>query len=155
METNVDHLPAGLAEFLAQMSVGRRPQTSARYDRVISHLARFAAEVDLDVVGRHLGTACASLLGSEREFGPEGSFWRVFGYDELVCCLPAFVQDEWLLGQPAEARTQVSLTGRLLPWMRRRGLIDMSLCGCPYWEAEYAVQQARASLSERMPRSGR
>lgn len=146
MEVNVHHLPPDLSEFLVQMCTGRRPQTSARYIRVLGHLGRFAAEVELDVVARPLGTDCATLLGCEREFGRGGAFWRIFGYDELVCCLPGFIEGEWLLPQRADARTQVSLTARLLPWLRRRGIIDMSLCACAYWDAEYAVKKARARL---------
>ncbi|HET7326234.1 MAG TPA: hypothetical protein VFJ14_03015 [Nocardioidaceae bacterium] len=146
METNVHHLPPDLADFLVHVSTGRRPQTSVRYVRVLEHLARFVAEIKLDVVAHQLGTDCAMLLGSEREFDCGSAFWRVFGYDELVCCLPSFIEDEWLLPQHADARTQVSLTARLLPWMRRRGIIDMSLCACAYWDAEYAVKKARARL---------
>lgn len=130
-----------LEQFLASVSTGKTEATRLRYDRVLQRLDEFMDTAD---AAPHLGTQLATLLAAEREFDRRGAFARLLGAEELVCCLPGFVADEWLGTDVSDARAQVSLAGRLLVWLRRRQLIDMRVCACAFWEAEGAVALARS-----------
>ena len=83
-----------------------------------------------------------SLLAAEREFGP-GAFFRVIDFDDLICCLPGFVEPDWLLSMPADRRAQISLTWRLAEFLDRHRLIDRQRVSCAYWDVEGAVRRAR------------
>lgn len=143
MERTTHHQVLDVFVATAQASVG--PATAARYARVHRQLLRFLDEAEL---GSSLGTGLAALLGLERELGGPGAFLRVYGFDELVCCLPAFVGPSWLLPARADARSQISLSGRLPRWLDRHGYLDSRLAGWALWEAEKAMDDARHRLRE-------
>lgn len=129
--------------FLNDLSRGKTEKTRSRYAVVIATLRFFLDQVD---VAPHLGTDPAALLEIERDFGRRGAFFRVFGATELVCCLPEFLERPWLPRQRGMARTQISVVGRLIPWLERCDLIDMAIARCAYWEAKAAVKSARLAL---------
>lgn len=129
--------------FVADAGRGKTIATQRRYAQVIARLLQFLDQVD---VAPHLGTDAAALLEIERDFGRRGAFLRVLDATELVCCLPEFVGAQWLPSESGPARTQISLTGRLLTWMRRHQLIDWSAGACAFYETEAAVRQARESV---------
>ncbi|KQX75555.1 hypothetical protein [Aeromicrobium sp. Root472D3] len=136
----MDHDEPGwplIDDFFRAEAEGRSTATARRYDRVRSRLYDFLDTADMTL---GLGSHCAVLLESERQFHQTGAFWTLFGVDELACCLPSFVHETWLPASNGEARTQISLVGRLLP---RLG----SSCGRP--EAEAAVARARREVAER------
>lgn len=135
-------------QFLADMSHGKTEATRMRYHQSLRHLRYFLDQVD---VSPHLGTDPAAILEIERDFGRRGAFLRVFGATELVCCLPEFLEERWLRTRSGEARTQISLIGRMLPWLTRYRLVDMSVGACAFWEAEAAVRQARLTRAQRKP----
>lgn len=132
-----------LERFLTDMSRGAAVATEKRYTRILRHLQFFLDQVD---VAPHLGTDPAAILEVERDFGRHGAFLRIFGATELVCCLPEFLDERWLPSRPGYARTQISLIGRLLRWLKYHRLIDMSVGACAFWEAEAAVKQARLAM---------
>ncbi|MCW2748675.1 MAG: hypothetical protein JWP10_1817 [Nocardioidaceae bacterium] len=129
--------------FLAEVSLGRQRVTRQRYQRVFTHLDLFLDHVD---VTPHLGTHPAALLSAEREFDSAGAFQRVFGPFELMCCLPGFIEPPWLLPGAQEARVQVSLTGRLLAWLRTNGYVDVHIDSCAYLETKSIIDRARRAL---------
>ncbi|MBC7630611.1 hypothetical protein [Aeromicrobium sp.] len=133
-------------DFISEEGSTRTATTTRRYERMRARLTYFLDTADM---ADSLGAQNATLLEAEREFHEQGAFWQVFGPDELVCCLPAFLADPWIPGSVVQARTQISLTGRLLTYLSRRRLLDFSLVRCAFLEAEAAVVQARADLSVR------
>jgi hypothetical protein len=136
----MDHDEPGwplIDDFFSSAADGRSLATARRYLRVRSRLYAFLDTADMTL---GLGSEPASLLEAERQFHVSGAFWTLFGPDELACCLPSFLHETWLPASTAEARTQISLVGRLLP---RLG----SSCG--RHEAEAAVVRARRQLAER------
>lgn len=135
---------SALQRFVAEEAFDVTRSTADRYERVLEHLLTFLDEVD---VAPHLGTGPATLLASERQFGERGAFFRVFGFDELVVCLAGFVENDWLLPARVDARTQISLTGRLLTRLRRDGLLDMFSVACAFLDTEAAVALARRTVS--------
>ncbi|MBK5217524.1 MAG: hypothetical protein JJE02_08065 [Propionibacteriales bacterium] len=138
--TSVEQL---IVRFLEVESHGKSAATKERYQRVVAHLSDFLDEVD---VSRDMGTDPAALLESERQFEPKGAFFRLFDATDLVCCLPTFISERWLLGRLTDARTQVSLVGRLIVWLRRNRFVDMYAGGCAVWDAEAAVARARRAV---------
>lgn len=143
METDIPHLDIILRTFLQDVSAGRSHPVGARYYRVMGHLYCYLESVDADAV---LGTAAGTLLAAEREFHPSGAFLRLFTAHDLVFCLPGFIDDGWLMPDPADARTQVSLTDRLLRWVRHRYPDDMFHCACGIHECTVAIRRARRRL---------
>lgn len=139
-----------LQRFVAAEALDVGPRTAERYQRVLDHLLRYLHSINVAPV---LGEGPAAILVKERQFGRESAFFRVFGFDELIVCIPGFLEPPWLMSVGADARSQVSLMARLMNRLRRDGLIDMSIVACAYWDAESAVEQARRSL--RPVKSGR
>ncbi len=129
-----------LQTFFADECVGRARGTQARYERVHQHLILYLDEADVSFC---LGTHPAALLEAERQFAPGGAFLRLFGFEELVCCIPEFLSDTWLLPGPSDARTQISLIDRMLRWLTANRLFDRYYLGCAYWDAEAAIKRAR------------
>ncbi len=129
-----------LDRFFAIEAARVTPRTAQRYRLVQDRLGDYLAHVD---VADHLGTGEAALLDLERLFGRDTAFARLFGIDELVCCLPGFLSPRWLASAAGERRAQIALTGRLLGYLRRRGLIDFSRVACAFYEAQGAVYAAR------------
>ena len=130
--------------FLDEASQDKTVSTRMRYRRIVNRLQYFLDQVD---VTPHLGTDPAAMLEVERDFGRRGSFFRVFGATEFVCCLQAFIADPWLPADRVEARTQISLTGRLLRWLDSHRQIDPLIGNCALWEAQAAVKAARSRLT--------
>lgn len=137
-----------LDDFFAHEAAGRTESTLRRYERVRDRLTGY---LDVGDMAECLGTHPATVLDAERQFHEQGAFWLLFGPDELVCCLSPFLQEPWLPAGRSEARTQVSLVGRLLDHLRRKRLLDFSVVRCAYWDAEAAVEQARREIRERVP----
>ncbi len=137
-----------LRRFIAIESMDVTRPTAERYQRVLEHLLHYLDVVD---VAEMLGQGPEILLTSERQFSRENAFFRIFGFDELVCCLPGFIEVGWLLPHPGDARSQVSLVGRLLKRLHRDRLIDMGVIACAYLEAEGAVADARHRLRDPQP----
>lgn len=137
-----------MRRFIAVEAIEVTASTAERYRRVLAHLLHYLDVVDVDDM---LGLGPAILLKSERQFSRENAFFRIFGFDELVCCLPGFIEPAWLLPRHRDARTQVSLVGRLLKRLHRDRLIDMGVVACAYLEAEGAVAEARRKLRDPHP----
>jgi len=135
-----------LDDFFDDEALGRTESTSRRYGRVRDRLTGY---LDVSDMSDGLGTYPATLLDAERQFHEQGAFWMLFGPDELVCCLPPFLRAPWLPDGTGEARTQISLVGRLLDHLRRKRRLDFSVVRCAFWEAEAAVEQARRELRQR------
>jgi hypothetical protein len=133
-------------DFFRQEGAGRADPTVRRYARVRDRLTHYLDTADM---GGWLGTHPGTVLDAEREFSDRGAFWQLFGPDELVCVLPGFLADPWLSESLGEARTQISLVSRLLSHLSRRQMLDLSVVGCAYWEAEGAVKAARRDLAAR------
>lgn len=133
-----------LQRYFAAEAVGKTPATCKRYERVLAHLLRYFDTVDVE---QHLGTGPAALLAGERQFVDANAFFRVFGFDELVACLPGFVAADWMLPKRGDSRSQLRLTNQLLARLRRDRLIDMGVVGCAYLESEAAVARARRRLN--------
>ena len=129
-----------LVTFVEAEGFARTARTRARYRHVLTQLLRYLDEADLS---RHLGTIDLDLLEEERRAGSEGSFLRLLGLDELVCCLPGFLEHPWLPYAPGQRRTHVSLVDRLLRHLRLARLVDLGRVACALHEAEAAVQWAR------------
>lgn len=132
-----------LERFIAEESVGRTSATARRYQRVLVRLLQMLDTLD---VASYLGTGPAGLLEVERDFGREGAFFRLFGYDELVCCLPALLEPPWLPQAAGERRTQISIVDRLLRRLRQDHVLDMAVVACAVWEAHAAVRRARDAV---------
>lgn len=132
-----------LRTFLAEASAGRKEATCARYRRVLDHLRRYLETVD---AGQVLGTYYGNLLDAEREFHPDGAFARLFTAHDVILCLPGFVDEAWLLPTPADARSQISLTERLLRWIGLHRPSDGSFCSCGVYECKAAIRRARIVL---------
>ncbi|MBG6189137.1 hypothetical protein IWX64_000057 [Arthrobacter sp. CAN_A212] len=143
METDIPRIDVILRTFLEDVSAGRSNSVGARYYRVMVHLYCYLESVDADAV---LGTAAGTLLAAEREFHPSGAFLRLFTAHDLVFCLPGFLDNRWLMQDPADARTQVSLTDRLLRWIRHRYPRDLYYCSSGIHECTVAIRQARRRL---------
>lgn len=124
-------------DFFAAQAEGRTTATVRRYARVRARLYEFLDTADMTL---GLGSSPAALLEAERQFHGSGAFWVLFGADELACCLPSFLHETWLPAAVGEARTQISLVGRLVP---RLG------SSCARYEARDAVERARRQLAER------
>jgi len=133
-------------DFFRAEGDGKSAPTARRYERVRQRLTTF---LDTGDMALGLGTGEATLLEAERQFHDTGAFWTLFGPEELVCCLPSFVHETWLPEASGEARTQISLVGRLLTALRRRQDIDWRLVSCAYYEAQAAVAQARRDIADR------
>nr|MCW2728081.1 hypothetical protein [Aeromicrobium sp.] len=138
-------------DFFRQLAVGRKPETVRRYQRVRHRLLTFLDTGDMTL---GLGSHPAVLLEAERQFHETGGFWTLFGPDELVMCLPSFLHESWWPEGAGEARTQISVVGRLLTHLSRKRVLDWSIVRCAYWEAEAAVVQARRDLAQRPPGPG-
>ncbi len=136
----MDHDEPGwplIDDFFTSQGEGRSVATMRRYERVRARLYDFLDTADMTL---GLGSHPAVLLEAERQFHVSGAFWTLFGADELACCLPSFVHETWLPASAGEARTQISLVGRLLPRLgSSRGRS----------EAEDAVARARRELAAR------
>jgi len=130
-------------DFFEQLAHDRKAETVRRYARVRHRLYDY---LDLDDMTTWLRPADATLLAAEREFCREGAFWTIFGTEALVRCLPGFVAVDLLPSGAAEARMQVSVTGRLLKHLRRRRLVDRSMAR-PYNDATRAVGRANLVLT--------
>lgn len=135
---NTTHLMA-LQAFFRGEAWSKTAHTRARYERVHRQLLQFLDHADM---ARWTGTHPAALLAAERQFG-QGAFFRVFDFDDLICCLPGLVGPDWLLPMPADRRAQISLTWRLAEFLDRNRLIDRQRVSCAYWDVEGAVRQAR------------
>ncbi|MHA7153815.1 hypothetical protein [Arthrobacter sp. TMN-50] len=90
MEANTPCIEIILRTFLADVSMGRSHYVGARYCRVLEHLCHYLETVDANAV---LGTESGTLLAAEREFHPRGAFLRLFTVDDLVFCLPGFLDN--------------------------------------------------------------
>lgn len=132
-----------LQAFFTEACSGRSPAIRRRYERVRAHLMRYLEVAD---VSRSLGTAPAALLEGERQFARDGAFLRLFGFEELICCIPDFLSESWMMPVRADARAQISLSERMLRWLSRNRLFDWQIASCVYWDAETALKQARARL---------
>lgn len=116
------------------------PRTVRTYAEVVARLDAYLDTVDpTPWIGPHY----TALLQAERQFAPRGALLRLFGLEGLVFCLPGFLSPEWLSPVPSERRAQIALTGRLLEYLRRRGLIDFREIACAFYEARQAVHDAR------------
>jgi hypothetical protein len=130
-------------DFFERLAQGRKTETVRRYVRVRHRLYDF---LDLDDMTTWLDPADATLLAAEREFCREGAFWTIFGAEALLRCLPGFVAVDVLPSGTAEARMQVSVTGRLLKHLRHWRLIDRTMAR-PYTVATRAVGRANLVLT--------
>ena len=139
---------AALARFFEAEAFSRTSPTRARYARVEARLHEFLDDVD---VAPFLGAGPAALLVAERERERTGAFLRLFGFDELLCCLEGFLLDPWLPVHVGERRTQISLVDRLLRHMRIQGWFDMQLVACAFLDAEVAIERARLDAAGRRP----
>jgi hypothetical protein len=139
-----------LDDFFRAEAHGRAEPTARRYLRVRARLLAFLETADM---AAWLGTHEAAVLDAERQFHDHGAFWHLFGADALVCCLPGFVEPEWLAPTVGEARTQISLVSRLLDHLARGGHLDLPVVQCALWDAGAAVVAARRRLAERSARS--
>lgn len=139
-------------DFFRELGVGRKAETVRRYLRIRHRLLTFLDTGDMTL---GLGSDPATLLEAERQFHDTGAFWTLFGPDELVCCLPSFLHETWWPDSTVEARTQISVTGRLLGHLSRKRLLDWSVARRAYWDAEAAVVQARRDLARRPARPDR
>ncbi|KAA1423881.1 hypothetical protein FE697_010015 [Mumia zhuanghuii] len=136
-----------LADFLADVQPDRTARTQRAYAAVVLHLQRY---LDTDDMSPHLGTHDGTLLAHEREVaGAEGSFFRLFGPGELLCCLPGFLEGPWLETTP-HPRSHVALTARLLRHLDRRGFVG-SAYRCAWYDAEDAVRRARQTARGTAP----
>lgn len=130
-------------DFFRDLAVGRSVTTARRYLRVRARLYRFLDTADLGTaLGPALGEDAATALERGRQTHASGSFWALYGLDELSRCLPAFVHEPWLPVGLAEARTQLSVVSRLAA---RLGATPASS------ETAVAVVQARERLDRRPP----
>ena len=129
-------------DFVHQLSEGRKPETTRRYERVRQRLTHFldTAEMAFD-----LGTAEMTLLEAEREFHEHGAFWLLYGPTELVACLPGFISEPWLAESAGEARVQISVVSRLVAALHKSGLIT----AVSHADAVRAVAYARKQLDRR------
>lgn len=134
-------------DFFRAEAVGKSAATIRRYARVRGRLLAF---LDTGDMALGLGTHDLALLEAERQFHQTGAFWSVLGLDELVCCLPIFLRETWLPDGAAEARTQISLVGRLLAVLSRHPDFDWRGAACAWYEAEAAVRRAREEVSQRL-----
>lgn len=130
-----------LRGFFEQESADKADATRSRYRRVQQQLTSFLDHGDMS---RSLGLHENAVLGAARRNGR--AFFDVFGLEELVSCLPRFVEDDWLLDPTSSARTQVMLAGRLVTWLDEGGHLDHELLGRGLHEAHGAVLTARALL---------
>ncbi|MGJ9412555.1 hypothetical protein ACHAAC_07570 [Aeromicrobium sp. CF4.19] len=113
-----------LVRLVAAEGEGRPPSTVRRYERVLAHLLLFLDHVD---VQPQLGVEAAAALAAERDVGREGAFFRVLGLDDLMACLPVFLQPGWLAVRSVERRTQVSLVARLVRALQAEGRVTGDL----------------------------
>ncbi|WP_370618471.1 hypothetical protein [Mumia sp. Pv 4-285] len=136
-----------LADFLADVQRDRTARTQRAYAGVVLHLQHYLDTADMCP---HLGTHDGTLLAQERQVtGSEGSFFRLFGPGELLCCLPGFLDDPWLASTP-QPRSHVALVGRLLRFLDRRGLVGPT-GRCAWYDAEAAVRRARQAARDAAP----
>ncbi|MGA8988210.1 hypothetical protein [Aeromicrobium sp.] len=138
-------------DFFGAEAAGRSTPTERRYVRVRGRLTHY---LDTAELGAGLGSQQATLLSAEREFHDRGAFWLLFGPDELVSVLPGFLLAPWLPAGLGESRTQISLVSRLLKHLVRHQLLDRSLTGGTYRDAEAAVGKARIDLAARSAAQG-
>ena len=103
-------------DFFEHLSTGRAASTVRRYARVRLRLYDF---LDVDDMASWLTPDEVVLLAAEREFDRDGALLRLLGADGLVRCLPGLVAEQRLPTTAAEARMQVSVTGRLLRHLER------------------------------------
>lgn len=141
MAANTPRIDIILRTFLEDVSMGRSHYVGARYYRVMAHLCRYLESVDAYAV---LGPESGTLLAAEREMHPRGAFRRLFTAHDLVHCLPGFLETRWLMADPTDVRTQISLTDRLLRWVRRRYPGDMNYCSGGIRDCVAAIERARA-----------
>lgn len=141
-----------ISSFFAVEGLGKTESTLRRYQQVHAQLLAFLDDVD---PRPWLGPGPAALLEAERHAGGRGAFFRIFDMDELVCCLPGFLADEWLLPGRTNARTQVSLVDRLMRRLLAAGRIDLRDLGCAWFEAESVVLRVRRELHAASQPGGR
>lgn len=146
MTTQPANIESVLEAFLRYVGTGRAEATQTRYRRVIDHLHQYLDSAD---VAFWLGTEPAELIACEREFEADHAMARIFGMDELLCVLPGFLAPLWLMGRPADARTQVSLIDRMVHTDLVRGLAQEGHLGCVIHDCVRAVRDARAELALR------
>ena len=115
-------------------------RTMRTYAQVV---ARLDAYLDTVEATPWIGPHDAALLQAERQFAPRGALLRLFGLEGLVSCLPGVLSPQWLSPVPSARRAQIALTGRLLEYLRRRGLVDLREIACAFYEARQAVYDAR------------
>ncbi|WP_155849416.1 hypothetical protein [Arthrobacter sp. H20] len=142
MEADTPHINGILRSFFEDESVGRSYYVGARYYRVMAHLCHYLESVDAATV---LGPESGTLLAAERELNPRGAFLRLFTAHDLVHCLPGFLESRWLLRNHMDARTQISLTDRLLRWIRHHYPDDMHHCAGGINKCTEAIRRARAT----------
>lgn len=140
MTTATSALGALLEEFFADEGSRVADRTRVRYGRVHALLLRFLEEVDVTDL---LGSEPQTVLAMEREFGRTGAFQRLHDPEELVCCLPTFLSADWLLPDPADARSQLALTERLTRLIYRIHRYDLRTCCCTFDQVYAAAAAAR------------
>ncbi|MCW2830724.1 MAG: hypothetical protein JWP31_1416 [Aeromicrobium sp.] len=113
--------------------------------------------IDRESRGRSAATCrrYARVRGRWREMLDELGVDGDLGAAVLVECVPAFLDDEWLLDSDADARTQVSLTTRLMTRLRLTRLVVPRQMLRGWLDAEAAVFQARERVRARPPRHRR
>lgn len=130
-----------LSVFFERESADKSDPTRSRYCRVQQQLARFVDQGDMS---RSLDAHENAVLAGARRNGR--GFLDVFGLEELVVCLPRFVDHDWLLEQTTDARAQVMIVGKLITWLDETGHLDHELLGCALYEAQAAVRGAKELL---------
>ncbi len=137
------NISAVLETFFFDAEAGKSAATRARYVRTQAALARYIETVD---VADCFGDDVAQLVAAEREFDSSGAFLRIMTAEELVVLLPGFVEDERLPACRADARTQVSMTDRLVAFLIRFRLIDGSRFSRAVLDTQVACATARDRL---------
>ncbi|WP_152365994.1 hypothetical protein [Microlunatus speluncae] len=133
-------LGAQLEQFFADAGGRVAARTRARYERVHARLLRFLEEVDVTDL---LGSEPQAVLAMERQFGRTGAFQRLHDPEEFVCCLPVFLSPDWLLPDPADARSQVVLTERLTRQIYSIYRYRLRTCSCTFNNVYTAATTAR------------
>lgn len=139
----IPNISAVLDSFFSDASVTKSECTRARYSRAHTELVRYLDDVDLAAL---LGDEIAQIVAAEREFNPVHAFLRVMTAEELIFMLPGFVDSFRLPSSRADARSQISLTDRLVRYLIRFRLIDESVFGTQILQTQVACDAARARM---------